>query len=52
MTNTLLERNLATEGEKVPVWIARPFQLVSLLEMIEFRADLFISYFTVLAKYL
>jgi hypothetical protein len=26
---------LATEGEKVPVWLARPFQLASLLEMLK-----------------
>lgn len=32
---------LAQEGEKVPLWNVRPFQLVSLLEMLEHNAYLF-----------
>lgn len=33
MTNAIKHKKLAKEGEKVPVWIARPFELVSFLKM-------------------
>jgi len=35
MTDISNAKNLATEGKQVPEWTARPFQLVSLLKMIE-----------------
>jgi hypothetical protein len=35
MSSTFIEdKTLDLEGEKVPIWLARPFQLVSLLEML------------------
>lgn len=37
------QHTLAKEGQKVPVWKARPFQLVSLLEMLKFHARSFIA---------
>src|SRR5947209_6493644 len=45
MTSTFKEllnaENLAIEGTQVPEWFARPYQLVSLLDMIPFNLRLF-----------
>lgn len=35
MDSTSVEKNLAKEGEQVSVWNVRPFQLMSLLDMLE-----------------
>jgi hypothetical protein len=42
--------NLATEGVQVPEWFARPYQLVSLLDMIPFNLKVFHLASTILAQ--
>jgi hypothetical protein len=41
MTSTFIKKTLAPEIEKGAVWLARPFQLVSLLDMFKFFGDKF-----------
>jgi hypothetical protein len=43
LTDTSSTKILAQAGKKVSIWEARPFQLVSLLEMLRFYADFFVE---------
>lgn len=39
LTEQLNGENLAIEGKQVPIWIARPYQLVSLLDMYKYHPE-------------
>src|SRR6059058_2995625 len=43
MADASAQKTLAPEGGQVSRWLARPFQLVSLLEMITFHAKNFVE---------